>query len=176
MPYSWVLVWKYSSPESGFGESMSVATVYGTTLRSAPCSAHAGMGLLRSLPMTPSKFLPSPARTGALAHCPGNGSQTARPRCDPGRGTYPAPTSAISPYPTDRDRPVLDTSSVHKLAVHQRPPVGIIPLSGSQNHHPPEAISIAVSLRDYLRDNTQGLPSIPADPSGQQQAGARYTR
>ena len=40
--YSWVLVWKYSSPESGFGESMSVATVYGTTLRSAPCSAHAG--------------------------------------------------------------------------------------------------------------------------------------
>src|SRR5215831_12414549 len=37
-----------------------VATVYGTTLRSAPCSAHAGMGLLRSLPITPSKFLPSP--------------------------------------------------------------------------------------------------------------------
>ena len=23
---NWVLVWKYSSPESGFGESMSVAT------------------------------------------------------------------------------------------------------------------------------------------------------
>src|SRR6185437_16874843 len=60
MPYSWVLVWKYSSPESGLGESMSVATVYGTTWRSAPCSAHAGIGLLRSLPTTPSKVLPSP--------------------------------------------------------------------------------------------------------------------
>src|SRR4249919_4342207 len=57
---SWVLVWYHSSPESGFGESMSVATVYGTTLRTAPCSAHAGIGLLRSLPITPSKFLPSP--------------------------------------------------------------------------------------------------------------------
>src|SRR5207344_440021 len=56
---SWVLVWKCSSPESGLGESMSVATVYGTTLRSAPCSAHAGIGLLRSLPMTPSNSLPS---------------------------------------------------------------------------------------------------------------------
>ena len=57
---SWVLVWKNSSPESGFGESMSVATVYGTTLRSAPCSAHSGIGLVRSLPITPSKVLPSP--------------------------------------------------------------------------------------------------------------------
>src|SRR5207342_2686584 len=56
---SWVLVWYHSSPESGFGESMSVATVYGTTLRSAPCSAHAGIGLLRSLPMTPSNSVPS---------------------------------------------------------------------------------------------------------------------
>lgn len=35
------------------------ATAYGTTLRSAPCSAHAGMGLLRSFPRTPSNVLPS---------------------------------------------------------------------------------------------------------------------
>jgi hypothetical protein len=56
---NWVFVWKYSSPESGFGASMSVATVYGTILRSAPCCAHSGMGLLRFLPITPSKFLPS---------------------------------------------------------------------------------------------------------------------
>src|SRR5262249_30682019 len=48
------------SPESGFGESMSVATVYGTTFRPAPCSAHSGIGLLSSLPSTPSKVLPSP--------------------------------------------------------------------------------------------------------------------
>jgi len=38
---------------------MSVATVYGTTLRSAPCSAHSGIGLVRSLPSTPSNALPS---------------------------------------------------------------------------------------------------------------------
>ena len=56
---SCVLVWYHSSPESGLGESMSVATVYGTTFRSAPCSAHSGIGLVRSLPMTPSKVLPS---------------------------------------------------------------------------------------------------------------------
>ena len=49
----------YSSPESGFGLSLSVATVYGTTLRSAPCSAHSGIGFDRSLPMTPSNVLPS---------------------------------------------------------------------------------------------------------------------
>ena len=30
---NWELVWKCSSPESGFGESMSVATVYGKALR-----------------------------------------------------------------------------------------------------------------------------------------------
>src|SRR5262245_17075004 len=57
---NWVLVWKYSSPEPGFGESMSVATVYGTTFRSEPCSAHSGIGLLNSFPTTPSKVLPSP--------------------------------------------------------------------------------------------------------------------
>src|SRR3974390_580899 len=57
---SWVLVWKYSSPESGFGASMFVAIVYGTVFRSAPCSAHYGIGLLRSLPTTPSKVFPSP--------------------------------------------------------------------------------------------------------------------
>src|SRR5580765_2246922 len=57
---SWVLVWYHSSPESGFGESMSVATVYGTLFRSAPCSAHSGIGLLSSFPITPSKDLPSP--------------------------------------------------------------------------------------------------------------------
>ena len=59
MLYSWVLVWGYSSPESGFGLSMSVATVYGTTLWSAPCSAHSGIGFFRFLPITPSKVLPS---------------------------------------------------------------------------------------------------------------------
>ena len=59
MLYSWVLVWGYSSPESGFGLSMSVATVYGTTWRSAPCSAHSGIGFDRFLPITPSKVLPS---------------------------------------------------------------------------------------------------------------------
>ena len=32
---------------------MSVATVYGTTFRSAPCSAHSGIGLLSSFPITP---------------------------------------------------------------------------------------------------------------------------
>ena len=57
---SWVLVCGYSSPVSGLGLSMSVATVYGTTLRSAPCSAHSGIGFDRSLPITPSKVLPSP--------------------------------------------------------------------------------------------------------------------
>src|SRR6478672_2921705 len=56
---SWVLVWYHSSPESGLGESMSVATVYGTTRRSAPCSAHSGIGLLRFFPITPSNVLPS---------------------------------------------------------------------------------------------------------------------
>jgi hypothetical protein len=56
---SCVLVWKYSSPESGFGASMSVATVYGTVFRSALCSAHSGMGLLSSFPTTPSNVLPS---------------------------------------------------------------------------------------------------------------------
>src|SRR6478672_1656453 len=56
---SWVLVWYHSSPESGLGESISVATVYGTTLRSAPCSAHDGIGLESSFPITPSNVLPS---------------------------------------------------------------------------------------------------------------------
>ncbi len=56
---SCVLVWYHSSPESGFGESMSVTTVYGTTLRSAPCSAHSGIGFVRSFPITPSNVLPS---------------------------------------------------------------------------------------------------------------------
>ena len=59
MLYSWVLVCGYSSPESGFGVSMPVATVYGTTLRSAPSSAHSGIGFDRSLPITPSNVLPS---------------------------------------------------------------------------------------------------------------------
>jgi hypothetical protein len=54
------------------GESISVATVYGTTLRSAPCSAHPRIGLLRSLPMTPSKSCRPRGRTGAPAHCPGS--------------------------------------------------------------------------------------------------------
>ena len=49
----------YSSPESGFGLSMSVATVYGTVFRSAPSSAHSGIGFDRFLPITPSKVLPS---------------------------------------------------------------------------------------------------------------------
>ena len=40
---------------------MSVPTVYGTVLRWAPCSAHSGIGLLRSLPITPSNVLPSSA-------------------------------------------------------------------------------------------------------------------
>ena len=56
---SWVLVCGYSSPESGFGLSMLVATVYGTTLRSAPSSAHSGIGFERFLPITPSNVLPS---------------------------------------------------------------------------------------------------------------------
>ena len=47
---NWVFVWNHSSPESGFGASMSVATVYGTTSRSAPCSAQPGIGLLSSFP------------------------------------------------------------------------------------------------------------------------------
>ncbi len=34
----------------GFGASISVPTVYGTASRSAPCSAHAGIALLRPLP------------------------------------------------------------------------------------------------------------------------------
>ena len=59
-PNSWVLTWVNSSPESGFGASMLVATPYGTTLRSAPCSAHGGIGLDRSLPSTPSNEATSP--------------------------------------------------------------------------------------------------------------------
>src|SRR6188472_4530679 len=38
---------------------MSVAIPYGTTFRSAPCSAHSGIGLLRSFPRTPSNVFPS---------------------------------------------------------------------------------------------------------------------
>jgi hypothetical protein len=47
-------------PGSGFGASMLAATPYGTTLRSAPCSAHGGIGLLKCLPITPSNEATSP--------------------------------------------------------------------------------------------------------------------
>ena len=61
VPNSWVLVWNHSSPESGFGASMSVPTWRGTQpLPSGGwCSAHAGTGLDSPLPTTPSKSLPS---------------------------------------------------------------------------------------------------------------------
>jgi hypothetical protein len=60
LPNSCVLTCVYSSPGSGLGVSMFGATPYGTTPGSAPCSAHDGIGLLRSLPSTPSKEATSP--------------------------------------------------------------------------------------------------------------------
>ena len=60
IPNNWVLMWGSSSPGSGHGVFIVGDTPYGTTLRSAPCSAHAGIGLLNSLPTTPSNEATSP--------------------------------------------------------------------------------------------------------------------
>ena len=60
IPNSCVLMCWYSSPGSGLGVSMFVAIPYGTDPRSAPCSAQTGIGLLRSLPSTPSNDGTSP--------------------------------------------------------------------------------------------------------------------
>lgn len=59
IPNSGVLTWVNSSPGSGLGVFMSAATPYGT-VPPAPCSAHEGTGLLRSLPVTPSNEATSP--------------------------------------------------------------------------------------------------------------------
>ena len=128
-----VLVWKYSSPESGLGESMSVATVYGTTCAVSAVLGPLGNRVAQALADDPVEGL-AVLGTVEVSEDVVERSVLEEHKHDVVEGVrlIRSRASAMPPYLTDRDcGRFLATAAVISLVVHQRPRSGIMPLSGS---------------------------------------------